>query len=338
MKSNGNDERVLKQYLLGDLPDEQQRRLEERLMTESAYFEELQMTEDELVDEYVREGLSGRETDRFDHHFLCTPERQEKLRFANALRSYVESARVPESADPEPQEVVPSLFWQRLRAALRAPTSAMGTSMAAALLLLVFGGAWLLVGNWRLQGQLNEAQSERVLLLEKGQDLQRQLSEERTQAEELTDDLRREQSLRESLEQNVAFLRARQERTSAGVPEAASPASTQASFVLAPGLLRGMGDMERVILPAGASLIQLQLDLGVDDYESYRVTLHEAEGDEIASQSKLKAETINDRIVVVLTLPAKVLSHADYYLRLSGQTANGDFELVERYYFRAIVN
>jgi hypothetical protein len=191
------------------------------------------------------------------------------------------------------------------------------------------------VGNWRLQNRLNEAQSDRAQLQEKEQDLQRQLAEERSRAEELTDDLRREQSLRESLEQNVAFLRARQQAPSLGAPDA-SPVQT--AFLLKPGLLRGMGDMERVILPTGASLIQLQLDVGVDDYESYRVTLHEAEGDEIASQSKLKAETIDDKIVVVLTLPSEVLSHADYYLRLSGQTAGGDFELVERYYFRAIVN
>jgi hypothetical protein len=206
--------------------------------------------------------------------------------------------------------------------------------MAAALLLLVFGGVWLLVGNWRLQNRLNESLGEQALLQEKERDLQRLLTEERTRAEELTDDLQREQSLRESLEQNVAFLRAREERTPPGM----SPAPTVASFLLTPGLLRGMGDMDRVVLPADANLIQLRLDLGVDDYESYRVTLHEAEGDEIMSQAKLKAETIDDKIVVVLTLPAKVLSHADYYLRLSGQTAAGDFELVERYYFRAIVD
>jgi hypothetical protein len=335
MKSNGNDERVLKRYLLGELTDERQERLEERLMTDNAYFEELQMVEDDLVDEYVREDLSSREKDRFDHHFLCTPERQRKLRFANALRSYIESAGAPESAERERREKVPSPFWQWFGAPLRAPASALRTSMAAALLLLVFGGMWLLVGNWRLQNRLNDALGEQALLQEKEQDLLRQVAAERTRGEELTEDLQREQSLRESLEQNIAFLRA---RTSAGAPEVASPPPTVASFLLTPGLLRGMGDMDRVVLPTGADLIQLHLDLGVDDYESYRITLHEAEGDEIMSQAKLKAETIDDRIVVVLTLPTNVLRYADYHLRLSGQTAGGDFELVERYYFRAIVD
>jgi hypothetical protein len=83
-------------------------------------------------------------------------------------------------------------------------------------------------------------------------------------------------------------------------------------------------------------LVQLQLDLGIDDYQSYRVALHEPEGGPIWTQSKLKAEPSGDKTVVALTLPSQLLPRGDYHFRLSGLTPAGDFELVARYHFRAM--
>jgi hypothetical protein len=85
------------------------------------------------------------------------------------------------------------------------------------------------------------------------------------------------------------------------------------------------------------TLVRLRLDIGVDDYESYRAALHDAEGGELWTQSQMTAETSGERTVVVLTLPSQLLPRGDYHLRLSGLSTGGDFELVARYYFRAIV-
>ncbi len=206
--------------------------------------------------------------------------------------------------------------------------------MAAAILLLVLGVVWLIGGYWRLHHQLNEALTDQGLARENEQDLARQLAEERSRGGGLSDELRREQDQRASLERQLGSLRAQRERSAFG---AGSSEPTVTSYLLSPGLLRGAGDMERVILPSGSSLVRLQLDIEVDDYESYRAALHEAEGVELWTQSKMKAETTGERTVVVLTLPSQILPHGDYHLRLSGLATGGDFELLARYYFRAIV-
>jgi CHAT domain-containing protein len=94
------DQRQIKHYLLGDLSQEdQQRQLEGRLLTDDSFFEELLIAEDELIDSYLSGGLTEKEKERFENHFLATDERQRKLRFARALKRYVstESAAATDS-------------------------------------------------------------------------------------------------------------------------------------------------------------------------------------------------------------------------------------------------
>ena len=40
--------------------------------------------------------------------------------------------------------------------------------------------------------------------------------------------------------------------------------------------------------------------------------------------------------MVVLTLPAKLLSRGDYILKLSGMTTSGNLEDASKYYFRVL--
>ncbi len=324
------DAQALKEYLLGNLADEPQQRLEQRLMTDDECYRELALAENDLIDDYVRNQLSSHEKARFDDHFLCSDERRQKLSFAGALKSYIEATRAPDLPEPRRRRAP---LWQWLRAPLRSPIYSLGTSVAAALLLLVSGGVWLIVGNLRLQNQLHDVLQEQASLRSKGQELSRELAEERRHSGELAGALGRQQERRAALERELASPPAGRGGGGLGVR---SPGSTVASFLLAPGLLRGTGDTERVIIPSGSSLVQLQLDLGIDDYQSYRAALQETQGDAIWTQSKLKAESSGDKTVVTLTLPSQLLPQGDYNLRLSGLTPMGDFELVARYYFRAL--
>src|SRR5262245_14977393 len=125
----------MKKYLLGELAESEQQELEQRLMTSNEYFEELLVAEDELVDESLHGKLSAREQEQFDHHFLCTPERREKLRFSRSLQQYVSThaKRSPRAA----------WAWPPFFAFLRASYVTRGWSMATALLMIVLGGSWL---------------------------------------------------------------------------------------------------------------------------------------------------------------------------------------------------
>src|SRR2546430_17616810 len=69
------DEAVLRHYLLGKLSEDEQSGVEERLFATEEYGEQLSLAEDDLIDSYVRGELSGRESERFEAHFLSSPRR-----------------------------------------------------------------------------------------------------------------------------------------------------------------------------------------------------------------------------------------------------------------------
>ncbi len=86
MNANLEHELPLRPYLLGDLNSDEQQRLEQRLMIDSAAYEELNCVEDELIDDYLEGALSGNEKQKFENYFLSAPERRQKLDFASALK------------------------------------------------------------------------------------------------------------------------------------------------------------------------------------------------------------------------------------------------------------
>ena len=63
--------------------------VEERLLIDDEFYDELLAGEDELIDEYLAGELSVSARKSFDDYFMSTPERHEKLRFARGLRKYV---------------------------------------------------------------------------------------------------------------------------------------------------------------------------------------------------------------------------------------------------------
>jgi CHAT domain-containing protein len=80
-------QQLLRQYLLGAPLDAAQRQdIEERLLTDDDFYEEIEIAEDELVEQYLDDELSADEQAQFKHHFLSTTERRQKYSFARALK------------------------------------------------------------------------------------------------------------------------------------------------------------------------------------------------------------------------------------------------------------
>lgn len=134
---------------------------------------------------------------------------------------------------------------------------------------------------------------------------------------------------RVALEDEIASLRGM------GAPGSAS--ALVATVWLTPGIRsRGLDGVEPVAKTAEPSLTRFQLDLGFSDHESYRAVLRGEAGDELWTQSKLRATVIDERVAVALTVPTEVLPQGECQFRLSGVSASGDLELVGRYYFTVI--
>lgn len=84
-----NHERI-KGYLLGQLPDDDGSQVEARLLTDREFYEELSILEDELIDQYLAGRLSVSDRQSFESYFVSSYERQQKIRFARALRKCVD--------------------------------------------------------------------------------------------------------------------------------------------------------------------------------------------------------------------------------------------------------
>jgi len=314
MTKNVENEISMKMYLLGELTESERQVLEERLMTSNECFGELSIAEDRLVDEYLMGRLSAREKDKFNDYFLCTPERRQKLRFSRSLHRYV-------LANAEKPQTLWS--WPGFLPVLRFPQRVMEWSLAAALSVIVGGGSWSIITIQRLEHVLKQVQNQPAVLAKQSQDLQQQLAQLRARNDQLASELRLQKEQGEALEQ--AALKASPPPRSA---------LSMVSFALAPGLVRDMEGGKKFTIPAGVNWVQLQLGLVGDDYERYQAVLRNAAGNEIWNQSTPKIKTPKDIPIVVLTLPAKLLPHGDYILKLSGIAAGGDPEDVARYTFR----
>jgi len=93
MTAQTQDESNLRKYLLGNVSEEVRLELEERLMSDGDFFEELLLVKDDLTEDYIDHSLSEDERNKFETNFLSTPDRHEEVRFARAVKNYAKSKR-----------------------------------------------------------------------------------------------------------------------------------------------------------------------------------------------------------------------------------------------------
>ncbi len=160
-------------YLLGELREEEQDRLEEQLFTDP-HYDQLLAVEDDLIEAYARGELSVSRRERFEKHYLQTSDRRERVALAQDLAAIL--------AEEEQRGRRSLLEW------LRTPTAQVSFATATAL-LFVLGGVWLF--NWRAR-----ANEERAALQHQQQQSRQQLAERDEQITQLKSELEEERRLR----------------------------------------------------------------------------------------------------------------------------------------------
>jgi hypothetical protein len=124
------DEAHIVKYLLGELPDEDRTRLEERFMREVEYRELIRSIEDDLIDDYVRGELTPHQRALFEKQFTALPHRARKVETAKALSRALGDGRS------------------------RARLSVFSYPLAAAAVLVLALGVWLVMGTRRSQPEV----------------------------------------------------------------------------------------------------------------------------------------------------------------------------------------
>lgn len=142
MALSNHDQARIREYLLGRLNEDDQQKLEERLMIEDALFEELEISKSELIEEYRAGELTQEEHGWFEQHYLASPEGRRNHVFSLALDCVEAPAPAPVSV-PAPK---PATFFERIGAIFKNRRWAFATASAAALVLLVLGWSFLYTG------------------------------------------------------------------------------------------------------------------------------------------------------------------------------------------------
>jgi hypothetical protein len=305
------DDQVLVRYLLGALRDDEAERLDELSVADDQLASRLNAVENDLVDGFVRHELSGETLDRFRSHYLSSPARREKVRFAETLAAYQHGAE--------------SAHVAGRRRAMSWPHSALA---AAAILVLATSG-YLLVEGARLRNQVAASQAARATLEERERQLQRQLDEQRSAQEET----------RKELAQLRAALAQAEPRTAANQPCGTSAAPHDlrvAAFILVPPT-RGVAARPLISLRPGIDYVVLQLPLESNEFPAYRALLRDPAMNRIIWRSgPLNAHSSGGAPTVSVGLPTGVLKVGAYSLELAGVAANSRETAVASYPFRVV--
>jgi hypothetical protein len=349
MKPMVEGDLTMRKYLLGELSQEEQSEVEERLFLDSEYFQRLQMFEDDLIDDYVYEELSPDEREKFDNYFLSNPERYESLRIAQALKKYTSSnpSSIPSvsSSGDASQTALSKIaflpFWRVHNPALR-------LSMAAAMLLIALGGLWLIIRAIRPSGILEPDHTQQA---QEQQQAPRSPSDANRQDEhraETKDDVERlpEQPAgqqnqdrpvvatkreKEAAQTSERRKQVRESRT----PNGESSAQVYSFLLLPIGQVRDGGEVNKVDIPSNAGAVNLQLPLIEEtNYTSYQAALNTLDDKSVQTWKGLKPTQAESGKIVSIRVPTKLLRQQAYKVRLSGLTANGSVRDIGSYTFQ----
>jgi hypothetical protein len=322
---SGLDDKTLTGYLLGELSEAQQIRVEDQLFSDHECYDRLQALKAELTDQYVQGRLAPEQGAMFAGRFLATENGRDDALFARALVGVLgerEERRNP--ADGQPSDS----WWSRLVAFFRLAPG-WRPAMAIAMAALMIGIAWLLIERNRLGQRLETAISERDAA-QSGARKVAQLEEEKGRANSRNKELDQEiQQTRKALD------RARQDiETITRQSKTTSAIGAILPLFLAPGVRRGNERVERLVIVPQARVIQLHLLLEPGEKGTgYRAEVRTKAGTLIHSQNRLRAHQSAIGKALLVEIPVNRLNDGLYEVSLAGATPTGPPEIINYYDF-----
>lgn len=278
MIDNAGQKRLMMQYLLGELSAGERTEFEDTYLKDSGVFQELVTAENELIDQYILGELSSADREKFERSFLSNPARRETVETARSLLAY--SAAAEGAISPQVSELRPAKWYGRWVA----------QATAAGVFLTMIGGILLLlVANRRLGNELARLEREKAAVLQDQQSLRRQV-----------------EGLQAELQQRDATIQQMAQLMPDVVP-----------FTLGPGVPRGDGESQNLVVPARASYVLLHVLMEDDSHPRYVLSLRTAEGDLIWHKENIQAKLSAGKKEISVTLPSHLLKNGDYVVKIS---------------------
>jgi hypothetical protein len=337
----GESDAPIRRYLLGDLSPEERQQIEVRILTDDTFHERVEVIEDELIDEYLYGELEEDERQRLSEIFTDVPAQHQKIKFTEDVRTYALGEKLEPAAHEHREEA--RSWWRGLAAFLGLQNPPVGFAISAALLLCVLGGVLLLIKVRRLESLLAmQGAAQTSTAQEREQELQRQLEQQRSRIDELGVELRQAQQQRDTLDQEIADLMAKNAERPAAVTGTKIPSgATLASIFLPLVQGRGPGQAPKLTLSTRTRSVRLILDLDTlrpDSYRSYAAEVSEVNGSTIWNSENLRGQSRGGVNQISLSLSANRFHAGDYQVKLTGLNGGSQHEAIGVYYFRVSLN
>lgn len=161
MNESGDQERQVRRFLLGQLEEDERQRVEENLIVDDQYREQVLLAEETLIEDYLDEILSKDDYKAFETCFGATAQLRRKVEIASVLRTYG-SPRVRDADQSQPPASPPKRWSYRLVIKNR---PVVFTSIAVAMLLIIGLGTWQGARFWqerKIESELSRLNSSTV--------------------------------------------------------------------------------------------------------------------------------------------------------------------------------
>jgi hypothetical protein len=285
---------AIRRFLLGRLRSPEQLTFERQLFSDPRLDTRVRLAEFELADEYAYRRLGVSERERFEEKFLVTADRRRQVEVSSALRDRFASVSVWKTK---------STFIARL-----GTLSSWRLAFGVAVLLILFGAAWLVIKEPRI-------------------------------AERITNKMIPRRSSPRSGPQEVHHSTnasgPEHQMTPAPMPAHDQRSSSLVSLALVPAASFDRDNLPSLTLPKGEqAIVRLQLALTLDQPGTYRAKLLTVDGKTVFSAESIMApESGSEQID--FDVPARLLKSGNYQIRLARDNA-GMKENLGRYYFRVL--
>jgi anti-sigma factor RsiW len=295
------NEALIRKYLLGTLSPEDRERIEDAYFADGEALEAVVAAENDLIDSYVRGGLTDEERRYFAERYKASPDMTARVGFARALAHVVESENNVAAATP-------ASLWNGFSSLLRLPRPQIAWAFAGVAVLVAI--SLLSLQNYSLQKEIRDARAEATRIRQENGTLRSQIAA-----------LNDKPQLQEGGESNQ-------------LAKLEPPADF--SFRLVPGATRSSTASNDLVLPRNGGSIRLELVLDRDDFRSYEAVLQTADGKNVLQAKGLKSSSVRGNRVVFLRLTASSIQPGDYAVRLRGEKDDGSIEEAEWYRLRSV--
>ena len=311
------DDRQLERYLLGLLSEEEEERLDQASIEDDSVALWLRITEDDLIEAYLRRTLAIETRQRFETYYLSSPRRRECVAFAARFLGAVDRAALRADMAPgggHSETASPVLHSKLVR----------GVLAAAAVLVVAFG---LVLLNSGQLGDLQPAGGESAALQRARPEPDQQLREPRAANPPAV-------SRQEPVKGLETPGRSRPLAPEAGPSEAQE--ATTIALVLLPQM-RASGPAPVLALPAEADRVAFELRLEPNDASRYEVALKDPATGRVVWRSEWLAKTSSgDESSLVVVIPARALKPRHYVFHLNVRSSGGQTGVIGSYSFQVL--